>query len=121
MNVHITIETALGVWNAKEIACASDRIQLVSFGAQGFCADTGIYPGESGIGLSYARSNYSSCKNCKYSNGGFFTSKFAIHPVQIPLIKKVFFPHEKATDFLKQRRFISKGRRANGKRVHYRC
>ncbi len=113
-----TIETALGVYNAFNIAKASTRVIAVGLGAEDFCADMGMKRSENGEELAFAR-NYISLSAhaagvmpADYVNSNFadeeafledvrrgkqmgFAGKSCIHPNQIPLIHSVYTPTEK--------------------------
>jgi len=116
VQIYALIESAAGIVNASAIAASSRRLKGLAFGAEDFCADTGISrtPGE--IELLYARSVLvttsrafrlqaidSPCMNVKDEaklkfeaqaarNLGF-TGKLAIHPSQVPILNEIFTPN----------------------------
>jgi citrate lyase subunit beta / citryl-CoA lyase len=55
IKIHAMIETALGIENAYEIACASPRIAAITIGAQDLTADMNVVKTEGGEEISYAR------------------------------------------------------------------
>ena len=120
-----TIETALGVQNAFEIATASKRILGIGLGAEDFRTDMRMTRSEDGQEILYARNRISLAAHAAgvmpldyvYSNfnntEGFtadvrfgkmlgFTCKSVIHPSQIPLVHAVYDPTEKEIEHAKQ-------------------
>lgn len=120
-----TIETALGVQNAFEIATASRRILGIGLGAEDFRTDMRMTRSEDGQEILYARNRISLAAHAAgvmpldyvYSNfkntEGFtadvrfgkmlgFTCKSVIHPSQIPLVHAVYDPTEKEIEHAKQ-------------------
>jgi citrate lyase beta subunit len=109
------IESATGLLNASAIATCSSSVAALVFGAEDFCADTGITRGSEEIELLYARSALvataraaerqvidSPClafaddqavtkAACRARNLGF-TGKLAIHPRQLPILNEAFSP-----------------------------
>lgn len=120
-----TIETALGVQNAFEIASASKRILGIGLGAEDFRTDMRMTRSEDGQEILYARNRISLAAHAAgvmpldyvYSNfkntEGFtadvrfgkmlgFTCKSVIHPSQIPLVHAVYDPTDKEIDHAKR-------------------
>lgn len=112
-----TIETALGVYNAFQIATASKRIIGIGLGAEDFRTDMRMARSEDGTEILHARNCISLAAHAAgvmaldyvYSNfrntDGFiadvkfgkmlgFTCKSVIHPSQIPLVHAVYNPKE---------------------------
>ncbi|WP_054709858.1 CoA ester lyase [Bacillus sp. JCM 19041] len=111
------IETAQGLWNAKEIALA-EGVDQIAFGSVDYCLDLAIDPSSSGIELLHARSQLvlaSRVANILPPIDGVFTSyqdangfkreaeeskrlgfqgKLLIHPNQVELAHGVFSPSE---------------------------
>ncbi len=110
------IESALGVWNAGEIATATPRVYALGYGAADFERDVGVTLGDEGIETLYARSRLviasrvgglrppvdSVYRHLQDDEGlerstrqaramGFF-GRSAIHPRQVPIINAVFTP-----------------------------
>lgn len=130
------IESALGVWNAVEIAAAHPRVLALAFGAADFCRDTGAVPGAEGTELLYARSRLVLASrvagirppvdtvhtNVQDEQGlrraaeqaqalGFF-GKAAIHPRQVGIINEAFTPGRAEVE--QARRIIAEYEQAEG-------
>ena len=113
-----TIETALGVYNAYEIAKGSKRVIGIGLGAEDFRTDMRMTRSEDGAEILFARNKislaahaagvmpldyvYSNFKNTEgftadVKNGKMlgFTCKSVIHPSQIPLVHAVYDPTDK--------------------------
>jgi citrate lyase subunit beta / citryl-CoA lyase len=110
------IETALGIWNALEIAGAGSRVLGLGFGAVDFVRDVGGVPGPDGIETLYARSRlvlasrvagvrppvdsvYARLdddagleRSTRRSRELGFFGRSAIHPRQLAIINTVFTP-----------------------------
>jgi citrate lyase subunit beta / citryl-CoA lyase len=109
------IESAAGLLNASAIVNSSERVAALIFGAEDFCADTGITRGREEIELLYARSAIvaaaraanrqvidSPClvfnddrevaKAALRARNLGFTGKLAIHPRQLRILNKSFSP-----------------------------
>lgn len=109
------IETALGITNAFEICCSSPRIISVAFGAEDFTNDMGIIRSDDGFEIDYPRkliviaakaagvqafdTPYTKFKDLDGLKKDIFiakrlgfSGKFAIHPGQIEIINKEFYP-----------------------------
>jgi citrate lyase subunit beta/citryl-CoA lyase len=109
------IESAAGLLNASGIVNSSERVAALMFGAEDFCADTGIVRGKEEIELLYARSAIvaaaraadrqvidSPClifdndrevaKAALRARNLGFTGKLAIHPRQLGILNKSFSP-----------------------------
>ncbi|MCU4176557.1 HpcH/HpaI aldolase/citrate lyase family protein [Carboxylicivirga sp. N1Y90] len=118
MNVHVMIETALGVQNVYDIAKYSPRIDAISIGGQDLAADMQLVKANDGIGIDYARKQIvMAAKACKidvfdtvfvdveneeglredaeYIKKLGFTGKAIINPRQIEIVNEVFTPTEK--------------------------
>ena len=113
-----TIETALGVYNAYQIASASPRMIAIGLGAEDFRTDMRMSRSEDGQEILFARNLISLAAHAAkvmpldyvYSNitneEGFiadvkfgkmlgFTGKSVIHPSQVPLVHAVYTPEDK--------------------------
>jgi len=113
-----TIETALGVYNAYQIASASSRLFAVGLGAEDFRTSMRMSRTEDGEEILFARNLISLAAHAAgkrpldyvYSNfknsEGFkadvakgkmlgFMGKSVIHPSQIPLVHECFTPSDK--------------------------
>lgn len=120
-----TIETALGVYNAYQIAKASPRVIAIGLGAEDFRTDMHMTRSEDGQEILFARNMISLAAHAAgvlpldyvYSNfkneEGFiadvrfgkmlgFTGKSIIHPSQIPLVHDVFTPTDKEIEQAKK-------------------
>ena len=120
-----TIETALGVQNAFEVATASKRIIGIGLGAEDFRTDMRMTRSEDGQEILYARNRislaahaagvmpldyvYSNFKNTegfiadvKFGKMLGFTCKSVIHPSQVPLVHSVYDPTDKEVEHAKQ-------------------
>ena len=109
------IETALGITNAFEICCSSPRIISVAFGAEDFTNDMGIIRSDDGFEIDYPRkliviaakaagvqafdTPYTKFKDLDGLKKDIFiakrlgfSGKFAIHPGQIEILNKEFYP-----------------------------
>ena len=108
------IETALGVWNAYEIARSTPRIQSLSFGAGDFTRDANMDWTREETELAYARSRLvviskaagieppldsvwlrldddAGCaESAKRAKGLGFQGKSCIHPRQVQIVNRVF-------------------------------
>jgi citrate lyase subunit beta/citryl-CoA lyase len=111
-----SLESALGVWNALEIARADPRILALGFGAVDFVRDIGGGPGTKGLETLYARSRlvlasrvagirppvesvYAQLQDdagleraTRLSRDLGFFGRAAIHPRQVPIINRIFTP-----------------------------
>jgi len=113
-----TIETALGVYNAFQIASASKRVLAIGLGSEDFRVDMHMDRTDDGQEILFARNLISLAAHAAsvmpidyvYSNfknaGGFtadvtfgkmlgFMGKSVIHPNQIPLVHAVYSPTDK--------------------------
>lgn len=120
-----TIETALGVYNAYQIAKASPRVIAIGLGAEDFRTDMHMTRSEDGQEILFARNMISLAAHAAgvlpldyvYSNfkneEGFiadvrfgkmlgFTGKSIIHPSQVPLVHDVFTPTDKEIEQAKK-------------------
>ena len=120
-----TIETALGVYNAYQIAKASPRVIAIGLGAEDFRTDMRMTRSEDGQEILFARNMISLAAHAAgvlpldyvYSNfkneEGFiadvrfgkmlgFTGKSIIHPSQVPLVHDVFTPTDKEIEQAKK-------------------
>lgn len=110
------IESAAGLLNASAIVNSSERVAALMFGAEDFCADTGITRGKEEIELLYARSaivtaaraanlqvidspylvfddDQELAKAASRARNLGFTGKLAIHPRQVGILNRSFSPH----------------------------
>jgi citrate lyase subunit beta / citryl-CoA lyase len=111
------IETAGGLLNAYGIACSSERVFALGFGAEDFSAEIGVRRTEDEVELLYARSalviaaRAAGCEvfdspcitlndekrlasaAARARNLGF-SGKIAIHPEQVPVLNAAFSPTE---------------------------
>lgn len=120
-----TIETALGVYNAYHIACASERVIGIGLGAEDFRTDMGMSRSEDAQEIFFARNQISLCAHAAgvmaldYVNSNFkdleafksdvsfgkmlgFTCKSCIHPSQIPVVHEVYAPSDKEIEHSKK-------------------
>jgi citrate lyase subunit beta/citryl-CoA lyase len=120
-----TIETALGVYNAYQIASASPRMIAIGLGAEDFRTDMRMTRSEDGQEILFARNMISLAAHAAkvlpldyvYSNfkneEGFiadvrfgkmlgFTGKSVIHPSQIPLVHNVYTPTDQEIEQAKK-------------------
>jgi citrate lyase beta subunit len=119
------IESAAGLLNAPAIAACSSCIAALVFGAEDFCADTGITRSSEEIELLYARSALVTAARaaelqvvdspclafaddqavmktaCRAHNLGF-TGKLAIHPRQVGILNEAFSPRPEEIDNAKR-------------------
>ncbi|MBI3668060.1 MAG: CoA ester lyase [Acidobacteria bacterium] len=109
------IESPLGLQNAFSIATASPLVEALAFGAEDFCAETGIRRSDGEPELLYARSAIvTACRaagrevydspcleledleavrvSAERSRNLGFSGKLAIHPKHVPVIDGVFSP-----------------------------
>ena len=111
-----SLETALGVWRAVEIAQAHPRVLALTFGAVDFVRDVYLVVGADGLETLYARSRlvlaarvaglrppiesvYAQLqddegfeRSTRQSRALGFFGRSAIHPRQVPIINAVFTP-----------------------------
>jgi citrate lyase subunit beta/citryl-CoA lyase len=117
IEIHPIVETALGMWNAFEIAHSSPRIKSLHLGAGDFTRDVNIELSKDESELTYARSRLVTIsKVCglnpppdivwlhmedeqgfiesvkRGKRMGFF-GKTCIHPRQIPIVNQVYSPN----------------------------
>ena len=120
-----TIETALGVYNAYQIAKGSPRVIAIGLGAEDFRTDMKMTRSDDGQEILFARNLISLSAHAAgvmpldyvYSNfmnaEGFtadvkfgkmlgFTGKSVIHPSQVPLVHEVYNPTEKEIEHAKR-------------------
>ncbi len=111
------IESALGVENAYEIACASGTVVAMAIGLEDYTADLGVKRSEAGQESLYARTRLvNACKaagvqpidsvysdvanmeglrkNVQTSRSLGFEGMGCIHPRQVPVIQEAFTPTE---------------------------
>jgi citrate lyase subunit beta/citryl-CoA lyase len=111
------IESALGVENAYEIACASGTVVAMAIGLEDYTADLGVKRSEAGEESLYARTRLvNACKaagiqpidsvysdvanmeglrkNVQTSRSLGFEGMGCIHPRQVPVIQEAFTPTE---------------------------
>ena len=112
------IESCLGVENAFEMACASERVVAMAIGLEDFTADLGVARTPGGEESLYARSRVvNACKaagiqpidsvfsdvgdmdalkeNVRQSRALGFEGMGCIHPRQVPVIHEGFAPSER--------------------------
>lgn len=112
------IESCLGVENAFEMACASERVVAMAIGLEDFTADLGVARSTGGEESLYARSRVvNACKaagiqpidsvfsdvgdmdalkeNVRQSRALGFEGMGCIHPRQVPVIHEGFAPSER--------------------------
>jgi len=120
-----TIETALGVYNAFEIASASERVIAIGLGAEDFRTDMHMQRTETGEEILAARNRISLCAHAAHvmpldyvfsnfkNEEGFrkdvafgkmlgFTGKSVIHPSQVPIVHEVYTPSDAEIEKAKQ-------------------
>ena len=108
------IETALGLWNAYDIAGSSERIEALNFGAGDFTRDTGVEWSRDEAELLYARSRVvvisraagiqppldtvwlwleddeGMAASTRRARALGFQGKICIHPRQVTIVNEVF-------------------------------
>ncbi len=113
-----TIESALGLMHAFEIASAHPRVMALGFGAADFVSDAGITPGPDGLETLYALSQLVVVsraagirppidavyryldnpegleKSVRQARALGFFGKSVIHPRQVEIVNQVFSPTE---------------------------
>jgi citrate lyase subunit beta/citryl-CoA lyase len=115
VQLHVMLETALGIENAYQIATSSARVTALTLGGQDLTADMGVQKTRDGWELFYARSRVAlAARAAKISafdtvwtdindpEGLYnetktivelgFTGKAAIHPSQIEIIHRAYRP-----------------------------
>ena len=125
IKIAATIETALGVYNAYEIATASPRMFAIGLGAEDFRTDMRMSRREDAQEILIARNQISLCAHAAkvipmdYVNSNFkdpegfkadvafgkmlgFTCKSCIHPNQIPLVHEVYTPTDQEIEHAKK-------------------
>ncbi len=118
VKIACTIETALGVYNAYQIATASTRVMAIGLGAEDFRTDMRMSRSEDASEILFARNQISLCAHAAnvipmdYVNSNFsdpeafkkdvafgkmlgYTCKSCIHPTQIGLVHEVYTPTDK--------------------------
>ena len=113
-----TIETALGVYNAFQIAKGSPRVIAIGLGAEDFRTDMKMTRSDDGqeilfarnlislsahaagvMPLDYVYSNFANTEgftaDVKFGKMLGFTGKSVIHPSQVPLVHEVYDPTDK--------------------------
>lgn len=121
----LLIETAAAFVNLADICQASPRIQALTFGAEDFCADTGVTRTVEAKELLYARSalvmhaaafgmqaidmvqiNYRDNelleRECREAVELGFSGKTVVHPGQIEVVQRMFTPDEKLVRYALQ-------------------
>ena len=137
IKIAATIETALGVYNAYEIATASPRMFAIGLGAEDFRADMRMVRSEDAEEILFARNQISLCAHAAkvipmdYVNSNFqdpegfkkdvafgkklgYTCKSCIHPNQIALVHEVYTPTDKEIAHAKRVVEVYKEAMANG-------
>lgn len=125
VKIACTIETALGVYNAYQIAKASPRVFAIGLGAEDFRTDMRMARSEDAEEILFARNQISLCAHAAkvipmdYVNSNFkdpegfkkdvafgkmlgFTCKSVIHPTQIGLVHEVYTPTDKEIEHAKK-------------------
>ena len=116
------IESALGLLNLREIACASTRLDALALGAEDYAGSVGAIRTQAGIEVLYARSAVVShtaafglqaidtpyihfqdesglIADSRFAATLGYTGKFAIHPKQIKPIESAFNPTPEAIQY----------------------
>ena len=122
VKIACTIETALGVHNAYEIATASPRVMAIGLGAEDFRTDMRMSRSEDASEILIARNQISLCAHAAkvipmdYVNSHFkdpeafkkdvafgkmlgYPCKSCIHPTQISLVHEVYMPTDKEIEY----------------------
>ena len=55
LEIIVLLESALGVWNVREIARAHPRVTQIGLGERDFCADIGVFPSPDHDPIEFAR------------------------------------------------------------------
>ncbi len=118
ISIIATIESALGVLNAYQIASASKRMIAIGLGAEDFCADMKTQRSSDGIEISWARHMIVTAAHAAkimaldfvYSDigniEGFrqdteiglalgYTGRSLVHPSQISIVHEIYSPTQK--------------------------
>jgi citrate lyase beta subunit len=116
-SLHAIIETATGLWNAREIVHASPRLTALQFGAEDLAGDMGLTRTREGKEIFYGRSvvvtaatdaglqaidgvylqiqdSEGAYAEAKEVAGLGFQGKMAIHPNQIEPFQRAFTPSD---------------------------
>ncbi len=120
------IETARGVINAYEIACACARVKCLAFGAIDYTLDIGTSLSAEGNEIFYARAHlvvasraagceppidtvFPDLKNfegfareCRFARGMGYQGKLVIHPSQIGPANEIFSPTQKEIEYARK-------------------
>jgi citrate lyase subunit beta/citryl-CoA lyase len=129
-----TIESAVGLFRAYDIATAHPRMIGLAFGAADFVRDVGVKPGSEELETLYARSQIVLLsraagirppvdsvyrylddpagleKNARRARALGFFGKSVIHPKQVPIVNAVFTPSEE--EIAHAREIIEQARQA---------
>ena len=123
--IALLIENALAFVNLAALCQSSPRVQALVFGAEDFCADTGVTRTAEARELLYARSslvmhasafglhaidmvqvNYLDTvlleKECRDGVELGFTGKTVVHPSQIEIVQRAFTPSPQLIEYAKQ-------------------
>ena len=123
--IALLIENALAFVNLAALCQSSPRVQALVFGAEDFCADTGVTRTAEARELLYARSslvmhasafglhaidmvqvNYLDTvlleKECHDGVELGFTGKTVVHPSQIEIVQRAFTPSPQLIEYAKQ-------------------
>lgn len=143
LGLYLTIESPLGLLRAEQIATASDHVVAMAFGAEDFCATTGIDRTTGEPELAHARctlvtvakalnlaaidsptlvlDNVEDVRaDAVRARRLGFTGKFAIHPYQVLILNMAFNPSAEQVQLAREMLEKAEGRSAfrwNGRMV----
>lgn len=133
--LHLVLESGMGILNARDLARASPKVELLAFGAEDLAADIGARRTPSNLEVLYARShvalvagthrlasmdqvfvNYRDLERLRREteearNLGY-RGKLCIHPDQVPVVHAVFTPSSEEVE--KARRIVDASEKAGG-------
>ncbi len=133
--LHLVLESGMGVLNARDLACASPRVELLAFGAEDLAADIGARRTPSSLEVLYARShvalvagtfrvasvdqvyvNYKDLDGlrheCEEARNLGYRGKLCIHPDQVPVVHSVFTPSPEEVE--RARRIVEASGKSGG-------
>ncbi len=133
--LHLVLESGMGVLNARDLARASPRVELLAFGAEDLAADIGARRTPSSQEVLYARSHVALVagtfriasmdqvyvdyrdldglrRECEEARNLGYRGKLCIHPDQVPVVHSVFTPG--AEEVERARRVVEASEKAGG-------
>lgn len=133
--LHLVLESGMGVLNARDLARASPRVELLAFGAEDLAADIGARRTPSSQEVLYARSHVALVagtfriasmdqvyvdyrdldglrRECEEARNLGYRGKLCIHPDQVPVVHGAFTPS--AAEVERARRVVEASEKAGG-------